>query len=76
MDMVSSDWEVVEAACTAPPWDFMWWSLVEEGREKNMFRQAITTHLDELPAIGTVATSDQLSIAESALKVDMQYFIS
>ncbi|KAJ6574623.1 hypothetical protein B0H19DRAFT_1124959 [Mycena capillaripes] len=62
--------DVVDTPGGAPPWDFMWNALVDEGREKRALRQAFTTRSDEL-VLGTENSSDEVLLAESVLKMTM-----
>jgi len=61
-------WDVLENQPTAPAFDFMWNATVEEGREKQLLQQAFTTSLADTPAL-PYSTSDEVCVAESALKV-------
>jgi hypothetical protein len=65
---LEQSWEVTEGQFASPSWDFMWNTVVEEGREKQLLQQAFTTHLEEIPA-PAAALSDTVYVAESALKV-------
>ncbi|KAJ7169467.1 hypothetical protein C8R46DRAFT_1088869 [Mycena filopes] len=51
-------------------WDFMWSGVVDENREKQSLRHAFTTRPDEL-VLGTENSSDEVSLAESVLKMAM-----
>lgn len=60
--------DVIEKTIVSPPWDFMWNSITEEGREKQMFSQAFVVDDDAvLPT--PIYDSDSLYIAEAAVKV-------
>ena len=41
-------YEVGEDVVTAPTWDFMWGTTVEEGREKQFRSQAFTTEPESM----------------------------
>ncbi|KAJ7139701.1 hypothetical protein C8R44DRAFT_694295 [Mycena epipterygia] len=62
--------DIVETPGGNPTWDFMWNAIVDENREKRSLRQAFTTRPDEL-VLGTENSSDDVLLAESALKMVM-----
>ncbi|KAJ7770882.1 hypothetical protein DFH07DRAFT_805534 [Mycena maculata] len=68
VDELLDKFDVVETPGGAPPWDFMWSAIVEEGREKRALRQAFTTRSDDL-VLGTENSSDNVLLAESVLKM-------
>ncbi|KAF8845363.1 hypothetical protein BDN67DRAFT_941224 [Paxillus ammoniavirescens] len=59
-------YEVREDIVIAPTWDFMWNTMVEEGREKQFLRQAFTKEPD-IPLEGT--KKENVQLAEAALKM-------
>jgi oxalate---CoA ligase len=59
--------DVVDTLPTAPCWDFMWNATVEEGREKSLLQQAITSGSSGVP-ITAHPISDDIYLAEAALK--------
>ncbi|KAJ7124740.1 hypothetical protein C8R43DRAFT_31912 [Mycena crocata] len=65
-----TQFDVVEAPGGTPAWDFMWSTIVDENREKRSLRQAFTTRPDDL-VLGTENSSDDVLLAESALKMAM-----
>ena len=60
-------YQVVEEAPTAPQWDFVWNAVVEEGREKRLLSQCLTTEIEDMPHHNQEA--DDIALAEAALKV-------
>ncbi|KAJ7102344.1 hypothetical protein B0H15DRAFT_814236 [Mycena belliarum] len=62
--------DVVESSGGTPAWEFMWSTIVDENREKRSLRQAFTTRLDDL-VLGTENSTDDILLAESALKMVM-----
>jgi oxalate---CoA ligase len=61
------EWEVMESAPVAPLWDFLWNTSVEEGREKNLLRYALTVGTEEM-CVPKDIQSDAVHVAESAVK--------
>ena len=59
-------YEVEEDVVSAPAWDFMWGTTVEEGREKQFRSQAFTKVPDSIYE-GT--KNEKVQLAEAALKV-------
>ncbi|KAF9458331.1 hypothetical protein BDZ94DRAFT_1270875 [Collybia nuda] len=66
---LSVEYDIIETRPTAPPWDFMWNAVVEEGREKRMMRQSFTKR-NEVPSVGE-SLPEELSLAESAIKMTL-----
>lgn len=58
-------YEVGEDVVSAPAWDFMWGTTVEEGREKQYRSQAFTKEPDSIYE-GT--KNEKVQLAEAALK--------
>lgn len=59
-------YEVGEDVVSAPAWDFMWGTTVEEGREKQIRSHAFTKEPDSMYE-GT--GNEKVQLAEEALKV-------
>jgi oxalate---CoA ligase len=68
VDSLLKQYRVSEEAQTAPPWDFVWNAIVEEGREKRLLSQCFTT---EVPSVSYQhhQETDEGILAEAALKV-------
>ena len=66
------DFKVIEETPTAPPWDFVWNAVVEEGREKRLLGQAFIANMNMEPALQLIE-SEQFLLAEAALKVGKTY---
>jgi transcription factor C subunit 3 len=68
IDVIRGQFDTVEPEKTAPEWDFIWNTLIEEGREKKMKSLALARCKEEfVPSRASV--SDDLVLAEGALKV-------
>ncbi|KAJ7293167.1 hypothetical protein C8J57DRAFT_1268269 [Mycena rebaudengoi] len=69
IEQLLEEFDVVETPAVNPTWEFMWSAIVDESREKRALRIPFTTRPDEL--VGTEYSSDDVAIAESALKMTM-----
>ena len=58
-------YEVEEDVVSAPAWDFMWGTTVEEGREKQFRSHAFTKDLD---IMYESTKNEKVQLAEAALK--------
>lgn len=58
-------YEVGEDIASAPAWDFMWGTTVEEGREKQFRNQAFTKEPD---GMYESTKNEKIQLAEAALK--------
>jgi len=67
IDAIWGQFDTVEPEKTAPEWDFIWNTLIEEGREKKMKGLALARCTEFVP--GRASVSDELVLAEGALKV-------
>lgn len=65
-------YEVGEDVVSAPAWDFMWGTTVEEGREKQFRNQAFTKEPDSMYE-GT--KNEKVQLAEAALKACISILI-
>ncbi|KAI0768599.1 hypothetical protein BD413DRAFT_563329 [Trametes elegans] len=65
---LEGEYEVVEKVPTAPPWDFIWSVVAEEGREKQFAHHAFTAEVGEMPPTSTYE-SDFLQVADAAVKM-------
>lgn len=61
-------YDVVEKVPTAPPWDFMWSVIAEEGREKQFAQHAFTADVGDMPPTAPY-DSEWIQIADAAVKV-------
>lgn len=59
-------YDVGEDVESAPAWDFMWGTTVEEGREKQFRCQAFTREPD---GVCEATKNDKVQLAEAAMKV-------
>lgn len=59
-------YEVTEDVISAPAWDFMWGTTVEEGREKQFRSQAFTREPNNMHED---TKDEKVQLAEAALKV-------
>jgi len=59
-------YEMEKTTVTAPPWDFMWSSVVDEGREKQFLSHSFTREPETITA---ETIGDDVGTAEAALKV-------
>jgi len=60
--------EVIQQEQTVPEWDFMWNTLVDEGREKRLKRQVFSRCPEDFP-IRQLPELPDCYIAEAAVKV-------
>ncbi|KAF6766510.1 hypothetical protein DFP72DRAFT_866743 [Ephemerocybe angulata] len=63
-------YHVAEETSIAPPWDFVWNAVVEEGREKRLLSQCFTVET-EPKSYDKFQDSDERMLAEAALKMTM-----
>lgn len=57
-----------------PVWEILWDSKVDENREKGLLQTAFTTNHDDTPLAGGGSNSSQeVQVAEAALKVCRPY---
>lgn len=68
IDAILRQFDTVEPEKTAPEWDFIWNTLIEEGREKKMKSLALARCKEDFVP-GRASVSDDLVLAEGALKV-------
>ncbi|OSD05907.1 hypothetical protein PYCCODRAFT_1383895 [Trametes coccinea BRFM310] len=61
-------YDVVEKVPTAPPWDFMWSVVAEEGREKQFAQHAFIAEVGDMPPV-TSYESDFIQVADAAVKM-------
>lgn len=73
VDNLLLHYDVVEEAPSSS-WDFVWNSVVEEGREKRLLSQCFTAQFDSIPS-ATFEMSDEDVLAETALKVSPRSFL-
>ena len=64
-------YEMEKNTVTAPPWDFMWSSVVDEGREKQFLSHSFTRDPETITA---ETVGDDAGTAEAALKVRFHSF--
>ncbi|KAJ2930499.1 hypothetical protein H1R20_g6596, partial [Candolleomyces eurysporus] len=69
VESLQRQYQVVEEAPAAPQWDFVWNAVVEEGREKRLLSQCLTTEIEDMPHHNQEA--DDIALAEAALKMAM-----
>ncbi|KIM47907.1 hypothetical protein M413DRAFT_439604 [Hebeloma cylindrosporum] len=70
IDAIRGQFDAVEPEKTAPEWDFIWNTLIEEGREKKMKGLALARCKEDFVP-GRASISDDLVLAEGALKMVM-----
>ncbi|KAG6891070.1 hypothetical protein C0995_014159 [Termitomyces sp. Mi166 len=70
VDMLLTEYDVVESTPNVPSWDFVWNAVVEEGREKQMLRQPFLNTPEDMPPVGEIPL-EAVSLAESALKMTL-----
>lgn len=70
VDSLLKRYRVSEEAQAAPPWDFVWNAIVEEGREKRLLSQCFTTTATSMPH-QQLQETDEGFLAEAALKMTM-----
>ncbi|EIW64510.1 uncharacterized protein TRAVEDRAFT_139409 [Trametes versicolor FP-101664 SS1] len=63
-------YDVVEKVPTAPPWDFMWSVIAEEGREKQFAQHAFTADVGDMPPTAPYE-SEWIQIADAAVKMTL-----
>lgn len=63
-------YEVSDKLVTAPPYDFIWNVVAEEGREKHFNQQAFVRDIDDMPHAPGYASED-VYVADSALKMTL-----
>jgi len=68
VDSIHEHFDTVEREKTAPEWDFIWNTVVEEGREKKMKSLTLSRCPEEFPTVRP-PISDDIVLAEGALKV-------
>ncbi|KAI0359061.1 hypothetical protein OH77DRAFT_1396288 [Trametes cingulata] len=61
-------YDVVEKVPTAPPWDFMWSVVAEEGREKQFAQHAFTAEVGDMPP-SNAYESEFIQVADAAVKM-------
>ncbi|KAI0374486.1 hypothetical protein BV20DRAFT_961659 [Pilatotrama ljubarskyi] len=61
-------YDIVEKVPAAPPWDFMWSVVAEEGREKQFAQHAFTVEVGEMPPTSSYE-SEFLQVADAAVKM-------
>lgn len=66
LETLLAKFDITDAEPTAPPFDFMWQSVVEDGREKGMLAQAFAMQQEYDPTILDIP--DMVVVAESSLK--------
>ncbi|KAF8058259.1 hypothetical protein FPV67DRAFT_1524679 [Lyophyllum atratum] len=70
IDLLLSEYDVLESIPTAPSWDFVWNAVVEEGREKRMLRQPFLRTPEDMPYVGE-HPYEAITLAESAMKMTL-----
>ncbi|KAI8995421.1 hypothetical protein BD414DRAFT_410090 [Trametes punicea] len=68
VEELEQEYDVVEKVPTAPPWDFVWSVVAEEGREKQFAQHAFVTEVGDMPPAGSYE-SDFIQVAEAAVKM-------
>jgi hypothetical protein len=68
VDLLLSSYKVAEKLTTTPTFDFLWNSVIDEGREKGLAVVAFSPWVDHMPG-DPDGNSSSVVIAESALKV-------
>lgn len=69
---ISRSWEIVEKTNIGPPWDFLWNTQVEEGRERDLLRRSFTISGFDMPSAKD-NLSEKVLLAESVVKVSALY---
>ena len=59
--------DIIEKGPVAPPWDFVWSAITEEGREKQMFSQALVVNDERLFSSSTY-DEDRFYVADATVK--------
>ena len=67
VEELESMWQVAEKPATAPTWDFMWNSSVDEGRERALLQSAFTFEVETVQP--SEPPPDDVQTSESVLKV-------
>jgi transcription factor C subunit 3 len=67
-DTIHEHFDTIEPERTAPEWDFMWNTVIEEGREKKMKSLALSRCSEDFPSSRPLISND-IVLAEGALKV-------
>lgn len=67
IEQLHEQYEVIEREPVAPEWDYIWNTVIEEGREKKLKRQSFSRSPQGFLPYSSDA--DEIAIAESAVKV-------
>ena len=67
IEQLHEQYEVVEREPVAPEWDYIWNTVIEEGREKKLKRQSFSRSPQGFLPYNS--NPDEILIAESAVKV-------
>ncbi|KAI9068032.1 hypothetical protein FKP32DRAFT_1588061 [Trametes sanguinea] len=68
IEELEQTYDVVEKVPTAPPWDFMWSVVAEEGREKQFAQHAFTAEVGDMPPVSSYE-SEFIQVADAAVKM-------
>jgi len=74
IEQIQVQYDVVERERVAPDWDYIWNTTIEEGREKRLKRQPFSQISEKF--FPSTPDSNEIVIAESAVKVSVNFFIS
>ena len=72
IEQIQQQYETIESERVAPDWDYIWNTIIEEGREKKLKRQPFSQICEKFspPSLD----SNEIVIAESAVKVSAECF--
>ena len=72
IEQIQQQYESIESERVAPDWDYIWNTIIEEGREKKLKRQPFSRICEKFSPPNL--DSDEMVIAESAVKVSAKCF--
>jgi transcription factor C subunit 3 len=67
IEQIQEQYEIIERERVAPDWDYIWNTVIEEGREKKSKRQPFSQIPENF--LPSDPDSNEIMIAESAVKV-------
>lgn len=67
IEQIQVQYDIIERERVAPDWDYIWNTIIEEGREKRLKRQPFSQISEKF--LPSTPDSNEIVIAESAVKV-------
>ncbi|KAI9511763.1 hypothetical protein F5148DRAFT_229446 [Russula earlei] len=69
VSQLCASWDVLVKPDSAPIWDFLWDSKVDENREKGLLQTAFVTEYDDMFTSNASSGNQEVLVAEAALKM-------